>query len=75
MGTPDELIDVAVNVSDATDAKYDALAAHRSQIGESFWMKMSREEFKRAMGTEWFVRVTNPNNVAGVADDIFVGYR
>jgi len=75
MGTPDELIDVAVNVSEVTDAKYDALAAHHSQIGESFWMKMSRDEFKRAMGTEWFVRVTNPNNVEGVSDDLFVGYR
>jgi LmbE family N-acetylglucosaminyl deacetylase len=75
MGTPDELIDVAVDVSGVTDAKYDALAAHHSQIGDSFWMKMSREDFKLAMGTEWFVRVTNPTNSSGVADDIFVGYR
>ncbi|HVB51948.1 MAG TPA: PIG-L family deacetylase [Acidimicrobiales bacterium] len=75
MGTPDELIDVAVNVSGVTDAKYDALAAHHSQIGESFWMKMTRDEFKMAMGTEWFIRVTNPMDVSGVADDLFVGYR
>ncbi|HEY5104932.1 MAG TPA: PIG-L family deacetylase [Acidimicrobiales bacterium] len=75
MGTPDELVDVAVNVSDVTDSKYDALAAHHSQIGDSFWMKMSRDQFKQAMGTEWFVRVTNPTNSMGVADDIFVGYR
>jgi LmbE family N-acetylglucosaminyl deacetylase len=75
MGTPDDQIDVAVDVSEVTDAKYDALAAHHSQIGESFWMKMTREQFKQAMGKEWFVRVTNPTNASGVADDIFVGYR
>jgi LmbE family N-acetylglucosaminyl deacetylase len=75
MGTPDELIDVAVDVSSVNDAKYDALAAHHSQIADSFWMKMGREQFKEVMRTEWFVRVTNPTNVVGPADDIFVGYR
>jgi LmbE family N-acetylglucosaminyl deacetylase len=75
MGTLDELIDVAVDVSSVNDAKYDALAAHHSQIADSFWMKMSREQFKEVMRTEWFVRVTNPTNVVGPADDIFVGYR
>jgi LmbE family N-acetylglucosaminyl deacetylase len=75
MGTPDELIDVGVDVSGVSDAKYDALAAHHSQIGDSFWLKMGREQFKNVMGTEWFVRVTNPTNVVGTADDIFVGYR
>jgi len=75
MGTPDELVDVAVDVSSVNDAKFDALAAHHSQIGDSFWMKMGRDQFKEAMRTEWFVRVTNPTNVVGTSDDIFVGYR
>jgi LmbE family N-acetylglucosaminyl deacetylase len=75
LGTPDELISVSVDVSSAVDAKRDALAAHASQIGDSFWMKMSREDFARAMGTEWFVRANNPLGLQGVADDIFVGYR
>jgi LmbE family N-acetylglucosaminyl deacetylase len=75
MGTPDDQIGAAIDVSSATDAKYDALAAHHSQVGESFWMKMSREEFKKAMGTEWFVRVTNPKKLSGSVTDIFAGYR
>jgi LmbE family N-acetylglucosaminyl deacetylase len=75
MGTPDELVDVTVDVSSANDAKFDALAAHHSQIGDSFWMKMGREQFKEVMRTEWFVRVTNPTNVVGPSSDIFVGYR
>jgi LmbE family N-acetylglucosaminyl deacetylase len=75
MGTPDDQIGAAIDVSSATDAKYDALAAHDSQVGQSFWMKMSREEFKKAMGTEWFVRVTNPKKLEGTVADIFAGYR
>ena len=75
MGTPDEKISVVVDVSDVTDFKYDALAAHRSQVGDSFWMKMDKSEFKAAMGNEWFVRVTNPRGLSGVANDIFAGYR
>ena len=75
MGTPDEEIGAAIDVSSATDAKYEALAAHHSQVGESFWMKMSREEFRKAMGTEWFVRVTNPMGLTGQTNDLFAGYR
>jgi LmbE family N-acetylglucosaminyl deacetylase len=75
MGTPDELIGATIDVSTATDAKYRALAAHHSQIGESFWMKMSADEFRAAMGVEWFVRVTNPLGLEGNVTDLFAGYR
>lgn len=75
MGTPDELIDAAIDVSLVNDAKFDALGAHHSQIADSFWMKMGREQFKNAMRTEWFVRVTNPMNLTGCVSDIFAGYR
>lgn len=75
MGTPDELIDAVIDVSTVNDAKYDALAAHQSQIADSFWMKMGREEFKKQLRTEWFVRVTNPMNLSGSVNDIFAGYR
>jgi LmbE family N-acetylglucosaminyl deacetylase len=69
------LIGAVIDVGHVTDAKYDALAAHASQIGDSFWMKMSKDEFKLAMGTEWFLRVTNPQGLEGVVTDIFAGYR
>jgi LmbE family N-acetylglucosaminyl deacetylase len=75
MGTPDADISAAIDISDVADAKFDALAAHQSQIAESFWMKMGREQFKKVMGTEWFIRITNPKNVEGCVDDIFAGYR
>jgi LmbE family N-acetylglucosaminyl deacetylase len=75
LGTPDELIGASIDVSEVTDAKYDALAAHESQMADSFWLKMDRAQFKEVMGREWFVRVTNPEKLDGVVDDIFAGYR
>jgi LmbE family N-acetylglucosaminyl deacetylase len=75
MGTPDADISAAIDISEVTDAKFDALAAHQSQIAESFWMKMGREQFKQVMSTEWFIRIINPQHVEGCVDDIFAGYR
>ncbi|HTT59726.1 MAG TPA: PIG-L family deacetylase [Acidimicrobiales bacterium] len=75
MGTPDEQISATIDVTSATDAKYDALAAHASQLDDSFWLKMGREEFRRVMGTEWYLRVTNPEGLSGHVTDIFAGYR
>jgi LmbE family N-acetylglucosaminyl deacetylase len=75
MGTPDDQISATIDISAVAGAKFDALEAHVSQIGDSFWMKMGREKFIETMRTEWFVRVTNPMNVEGNVDDIFAGYR
>ena len=75
MGTPDDEIGAAIDVSSAADAKFDALAAHHSQIAESFWMKMGRERFRETMRTEWFQRVKDPHGREGLVDDLFVDYR
>ncbi len=75
MGTPDDEISATIDVRTATDAKYDALAAHSSQLDDSFWLKMGRDEFRRVMGTEWYLRVTNPAGLSGHVTDIFAGYR
>jgi LmbE family N-acetylglucosaminyl deacetylase len=75
MGTPDDQVGAAIDIARVTDAKFDALAAHQSQIADSFWMTMGREQFKQVMQTEWFVRVTNPRHLKGCVDDIFAGYR
>ena len=75
LGTPDDEIDAVIDISEVNGAKFDALEAHASQIADSFWMKMGREQFIATMGTEWFVRVTNPRRIEGCADDIFAGYR
>jgi LmbE family N-acetylglucosaminyl deacetylase len=75
MGTPDDEVDVAVDISQVSGTKFDALAAHVSQLNDSFWMAMGKEQFQKTMVTEWFVRVTNPLNLEGHATDIFAGYR
>jgi LmbE family N-acetylglucosaminyl deacetylase len=75
MGTPDDAISATIDISAVAGAKFDALEAHISQIGDSFWMKMGREKFIETMRTEWFVRVTNPMNLEGNVEDIFAGYR
>jgi LmbE family N-acetylglucosaminyl deacetylase len=75
MGTPDDQIGARVDVSSVNDRKYDALAAHVSQIADSFWMKMGKEQFRQVMTNEWFFRVTNPKQLDGCVDDIFAGYR
>jgi len=75
MGTPDELIGAIVDVSAVNGAKFDALEAHQSQIADSFWMKMGREQFMELMRLEWFVRVTNPTQLDGCVEDVFAGYR
>lgn len=75
MGTPDDEIGARVDVSSSNSRKFDALAAHASQIADSFWMKMGKEQFMEVMVNEWFFRVTNPKNLDGCVDDIFAGYR
>lgn len=75
-GTPDEDIAAIIDITGFTDAKFDALAAHASQItDESFWMKMGKERFNATMNTEWFVRGTNPLKRTDVVRDLFEGYR
>ena len=75
MGTPEDQIGALIDISDVNGAKFDALEAHTSQIADSFWMKMGREQFMKTMDKEWFVRITNPMNLEGCVDDIFAGYR
>jgi LmbE family N-acetylglucosaminyl deacetylase len=74
-GTPDEEIGVIVDVAAAADAKFDALSAHSSQTGESFFLKMGRDRFRELFRSEFFVRVQDPLGRTGVDDDLFAGWR
>ena len=75
LGTPDDQIAATIDVSAVVDAKFDALAAHESQLADSFFMAMGRERFRLEMGTEWFVRATNPHGIERPVTDLFAGYR
>ena len=71
----EQKIDAAIDISDVTDAKFDALAAHASQTESSFFLKMGRERFRQFFGTEWFVRAIDPLGRTGVDHDLFAGWR
>ena len=55
-GMPSSVINTEIDVSDFVDAKYEALSAHKSQIGSTgFAMSLGRELFGVAFSTEWFI--------------------
>jgi LmbE family N-acetylglucosaminyl deacetylase len=61
LGTPDAAITTAVDVTGVISAKRAAMVAHPSQIGPDSWfLRLSPEQFARAFGTEWFVRTAPP---------------
>jgi LmbE family N-acetylglucosaminyl deacetylase len=74
-GTPDELIGAVIDISGAIDSKFDALAAHGSQVSDSFFMKIGRERFREMFGREAFIRAIDPFGRTGVEDDLFVPWR
>ena len=56
-GMPEERITTAVDVTEFTDLKRRAMAAHASQIAEnSFFLQMPPEVFGVVFGTEWYIR-------------------
>ncbi len=58
LGVPDATITTRVDVVAVLDRKQAAMAAHASQIPEeSFFLSLPPEQFARAFGTEWFVRL------------------
>ena len=73
--TPDEQIDAAIDVRGALAAKRAAMAAHASQLADAPWLALDEDAFALAMGTEWFVRATNPRGLDGVTGDLLAGYR
>jgi LmbE family N-acetylglucosaminyl deacetylase len=61
MGTPADQITTTVDVSQYVDTKRKALSAHASQVDEtSFFLAMPAEHFRRAFGTESFIRRDAP---------------
>ncbi|UDY36909.1 PIG-L family deacetylase [Dermatobacter hominis] len=57
-GEPEAHITHAVDVRSFVRAKRGAMVAHASQIAPDSWfLTMGEEQFERAFGTEWFIRV------------------
>lgn len=74
VGTPDERITATVDVSVWLDRKWDALRAHRSQLGpDSFFLNMPGPLRERAFGTEWFERWWCRVEAPAREHDLFAG--
>lgn len=74
-GTPDELITTSIDVSGYLRQKFDALAAHTSQVQEFFLLRLPETVRDQIFGREWFVRRTSPVEVSGHETDLFAGLR
>lgn len=74
MGTPDDAITAAVDVTAHADQKRKALECHRSQIAaDSFFFQMPDEVFAQGMGVEYFVRARCLVPAPEKEDDLFAG--
>ena len=73
LGMREWTITHSVDVSPFVGRKRDAMAAHRSQIGEtSFFLQMPPAVFARSFGQEWFIRPGHPRGEGTpFGDDLF----
>ena len=74
MGVPDEAVAADVDCMAFVQQKYDALAAHVSQVENIFFLRLPREVFATAMGREAFV-LAGQDRPETVVDDLFAGLR
>ncbi len=76
VGIPDEDITAWVDVRDYVDRKFEAWAAHRSQIPEDWWLFRVPEEARpEVFGRESYMRIASRVDVPDREDDLFAGLR
>jgi LmbE family N-acetylglucosaminyl deacetylase len=72
LGVDESELTTAIDVRDYIDVKKQAMRVHASQITEeSFFLKMSDEDFASGFGTEWFILRGEPKGVHEY--DLFAG--
>jgi LmbE family N-acetylglucosaminyl deacetylase len=71
----DERITTRVDTSSLVDQKRTALAAHASQIAESWFAQLPHEVFAAAFGVESFIRARSTVDAPVPEDDLFAGLR
>jgi LmbE family N-acetylglucosaminyl deacetylase len=75
LAATEKLITTTVDVSSYVGRKREALAAHASQISESFFAKLPERVFAEAFGRESFIRVHDATGSATPETDLFAGLR
>jgi LmbE family N-acetylglucosaminyl deacetylase len=68
-------ITTTVDISAVATRKRDALAAHASQLDQSWWVRFPDEAFVEVFGQETFIRAEDGTGAAVPEDDLFAGLR
>jgi LmbE family N-acetylglucosaminyl deacetylase len=72
-GVPERAITTVVDTRSALERKRAALEAHRSQLADTFWVKLPEEDFAELFGEEAFVRARDATGAALPETDLFAG--
>jgi LmbE family N-acetylglucosaminyl deacetylase len=72
-GSPDEDVAATVDCRDQAAAKRDALAAHKSQMDNLFFLQFGLDDFTEMFGREDFVWGREAGRPATLQDDLFAG--
>ena len=74
-GTDDERVSTYVGCAAVVGAKYEALAAHATQLDNGFFLDMGPELFGQIFAIEAFVRGHDRTGAPTPEDDLFAGLR
>jgi LmbE family N-acetylglucosaminyl deacetylase len=68
-------ITTTVDIGGEATRKRDALAAHASQLDQSWWVRFPEDAFAEVFGQETFIRAEDRTGAAVPEDDLFSGLR
>jgi LmbE family N-acetylglucosaminyl deacetylase len=71
----EEQITTSVDTTAVSEQKRAALAAHASQLDESWWLRFPPSDFAEVFGTETFIRARDRSGAPIPEDDLFAGLR
>jgi LmbE family N-acetylglucosaminyl deacetylase len=72
-GTPETDVTTVIDTEAVVDRKRAALEAHASQLADTVWVKVSREEFAELFAKEFFVRSRDRSRAPLPETDLFAG--
>jgi LmbE family N-acetylglucosaminyl deacetylase len=71
----EERITTSVDTTSVSERKRAALAAHASQLDESWWLRFPSDAFAEVFGNETFIRARDRSGSPVPEDDLFAGLR
>jgi LmbE family N-acetylglucosaminyl deacetylase len=72
-GVPETAITTVIDTGAAVERKRAALEAHATQLADTVWVKVSREDFAELFGQESFVRTRDRSDAPLPESDLFAG--